>query len=93
LKYAVFWDVARIGLVRIDVSEKNVTSIFRAERIRERGAASAVGYHNHRRENLALVLKTVHAFLSYTIRAALATNSTLLDWAELKIRSEIYRTK
>jgi hypothetical protein len=33
MKYAVFWDVALCSLVRTDVSEKRVASIFRVERI------------------------------------------------------------
>jgi hypothetical protein len=34
---------AMLGLVRVDVSEEHVASIFRVERIRELGAALTVG--------------------------------------------------
>jgi hypothetical protein len=34
MKNAVFWDVAPLSLVRTDVSEENVASVFRVEKIR-----------------------------------------------------------
>jgi hypothetical protein len=35
MKNAAFWDVAPLGLVKTDVSEENVASIFRVEKIHE----------------------------------------------------------
>jgi hypothetical protein len=32
IKNAIFWDMAYIGLVRADVAEESIASIFRAEK-------------------------------------------------------------
>jgi hypothetical protein len=42
MKNTVFWDVARVGLVRTDVTEERIASIIRVKRIGELGTTLAL---------------------------------------------------